>query len=83
VAGSLARPARPGKLDSIAGAGVLANRAVRLVAAVIKGNDTLLMKAYGRADVEWGVPKPRFPRDSAYSLIELQPFQFRGRGAGL
>ena len=60
MAGSLARPARPGKLDSIAGAGVLANRAVRLVAAVIKGNDTLLMKAYGRADVEWGVPKPAF-----------------------
>lgn len=43
-------------LDSIAGAGVLANRAVGLVAAVVKGNDTLLMKAYGKADVEWDVP---------------------------
>lgn len=44
------------KLDSIAGAGVLANRAVGLVAAVVKGTDTLLMQAYGRADVEWDVP---------------------------
>ena len=43
-------------LDSIAGAGVLANRTIGLVAAVVKGNDTLLMKAYGKADVEWDVP---------------------------
>ena len=48
--------ANPRTLDSIAGAGVLANRAVGLVAAVVKGNDTLLMKAYGKADVEWDVP---------------------------
>jgi len=27
-----------------------------IVAAVIRGNDTLLMKAYGKADVEWDVP---------------------------
>lgn len=44
------------KLDSIAGAGVLANRAVGLVAMVVKGNDTLLARAYGKADVEWEVP---------------------------
>jgi CubicO group peptidase (beta-lactamase class C family) len=49
-------PANPRTLDSIAGAGVLANRTVGLVAAVVKGNDTLLMKAYGKADVEWDVP---------------------------
>ena len=48
--------ANPRTLDSIAGAGVLANRTVGLVAAVVKGNDTLLMKAYGKADVEWDVP---------------------------
>ena len=48
--------ANPRTLDSIAGAGVLANRAVGLVAAVVKGNDTLVMKAYGKADVEWDVP---------------------------
>src|SRR5262245_41839554 len=48
--------ANPRTLDSIAGAPVLANRAAGLVAAVVKGNDTLLMKAYGKADVEWDVP---------------------------
>jgi D-alanyl-D-alanine carboxypeptidase len=48
--------AYPRTIDSIAAAGVLANRAVGLVAAVVKGNDTLLMKAYGKADVEWDVP---------------------------
>jgi CubicO group peptidase (beta-lactamase class C family) len=48
--------ARPATLDSIAGAGVLANRAVGIVAAVVRGNDTLLMKAYGKADVEWDIP---------------------------
>ena len=141
------------RLDSIAGAGVRENRAIGLVAAVVRGNDTLLMKAYGRADVEWDVPMmtdamfevgsiakqftaaailqlrdagklglddeigkwlpdvsaggnpvtlrrllshtsgifafdntpefeinyfvPQFPRDSAYRLIRLEPFQFR------
>jgi CubicO group peptidase (beta-lactamase class C family) len=46
------------RLDSIAGSGVLANRAVGTVAAVVKGNDTLLMKGYGKANVEWDVPMP-------------------------
>jgi D-alanyl-D-alanine carboxypeptidase len=48
--------ADPRILDSLAGSGVLQNRAIGLVAAVVRGNDTLLMKAYGRADVEWDVP---------------------------
>ena len=39
------------RLDSIAGAGVRENRAVGIVAAVVKGNDTLLLKAYGKAVV--------------------------------
>lgn len=43
-------------LDSIAAAPVRANRAVGLVAAVVRGGGTLLLKAYGRADVEWEVP---------------------------
>ena len=144
--------ADPRILDSIAGAGVQQGRAIGLVAAVVKGNDTLLMKAYGKADLEWDVPMttdamfevgsiakqftaasilqlrdaatlslddeitkwlpylgasgnkvtlrrllshtsgifrfsdetdfeinylaPRFPRDSAYKLIKLEPFQF-------
>ncbi len=46
------------RLDSIAGSGVLANRAVGTVAAVVRGNDTLLMKGYGTANVEWDVPMP-------------------------
>ena len=50
------RQASPQLLDSIAGAGVRQNRAIGLVAAVVRGNDTLLMNAYGRADVEWDVP---------------------------
>jgi CubicO group peptidase (beta-lactamase class C family) len=44
------------RLDSIAGAGVLENRSVGIVAAVVKGKDTLLLKAYGKADVEGDVP---------------------------
>ena len=48
--------ADPRVLDSISAAGVLANRTVGLVAAVVKGNDTLLLKAYGKANVEWDVP---------------------------
>jgi CubicO group peptidase (beta-lactamase class C family) len=46
------------KLDSLAGSGVLENRAVGIAAAVVRGNDTLLMKGYGKADVEWNVPMP-------------------------
>jgi len=51
-------PTRAQKLDSIAGAGVRENRAAGIVAAVVKGNDTLLFKGYGKADVEWDVPMP-------------------------
>ena len=43
-------------LDSLAGAAVRENRTVGLVAAVVRGNDTLLMKGYGKANVEWDVP---------------------------
>ena len=46
------------KLDSIAGSGVLENRAVGIAAAVVRGNDTLLLRSYGKADVEWNVPLP-------------------------
>lgn len=48
----------PQTLDSIAGSGIVENRAVGLVAAVVRGNDTLLFKGYGRADAEWDVPMP-------------------------
>jgi CubicO group peptidase (beta-lactamase class C family) len=46
------------KLDSLAGSGVQENRAAGIVAAVVKGNDTLLLKGYGKADIEWDVPMP-------------------------
>jgi CubicO group peptidase (beta-lactamase class C family) len=44
------------KLDSIAGAGVARNLVVGSVVAVVKGADTILFKAYGKADAEWNVP---------------------------
>jgi CubicO group peptidase (beta-lactamase class C family) len=44
------------RLDSIAGAGVRENRAVGIVAAVVKGKDTVLLEAYGKADVQADVP---------------------------
>jgi CubicO group peptidase (beta-lactamase class C family) len=62
-----AQPGRPlaTRLDSLAGSGVVENRAVGLVAAVVKGNDTLLYKGYGKANVEWDVP---MPRDAVFEL---------------
>ena len=44
------------RLDSIAADGLRYNGAVGIVAGVVKGNDTLLMKAYGKANLEWEVP---------------------------
>ena len=44
------------RLDSIAGAGVAEKRSVGFVAAVVKGKETLLFKAYGKSDVEGDVP---------------------------
>ncbi len=46
------------RLDSIAGYWVQRDLAVGIVAAVVQGTDTLLFKAYGKADVEWDVPMP-------------------------
>ncbi len=46
------------RLDSLAGYWVERDLAVGIVAAVVRGNDTLLLKSYGKADVEWDVPMP-------------------------
>lgn len=46
----------PARLDSIARAGFDEDRAAGLVAAVAVGDDTVLLNAYGRADLEWDVP---------------------------
>jgi D-alanyl-D-alanine carboxypeptidase len=47
---------RATELDSIAGAAVRENRSVGIVAVAVKGKDTLLLQAYGKADVEGAVP---------------------------
>jgi CubicO group peptidase (beta-lactamase class C family) len=44
------------RLDSMAGAEVVETRAVGIVAAVVKGKETLLLKAYGKSDVERNAP---------------------------
>ncbi|HEX7238845.1 MAG TPA: serine hydrolase domain-containing protein [Longimicrobiaceae bacterium] len=57
-AGAQSGPALTQKLDSVAGSGVVERRAVGMVAAVVRGDDTLLLKGYGNANVEWDVPMP-------------------------
>ena len=44
------------RLDSIAGADVNGNRSVGIVVAVVRGKDPLLVKAYGKADVDAVTP---------------------------
>jgi CubicO group peptidase (beta-lactamase class C family) len=56
TAAAQSAPSLGERLDSIAGAGVRQGRAVGMVAAVVNGNDTLLMRAWGKADLEWDVP---------------------------
>lgn len=46
------------QLDSLAGAPVEEGRAVGIFAAVVQGTDTLLLRGYGRADIELDVPTP-------------------------
>ena len=46
------------KLDSIGGSFIQEGRAAGVAVAVVKGSDTLLMKGYGKADVEWGITMP-------------------------
>ena len=45
-------------LDSLAGHTVAEGRSVGVAAAVVRGNDTLLLKGYGKAEVEWNVAMP-------------------------
>jgi CubicO group peptidase (beta-lactamase class C family) len=46
------------RLDSIAGVWVERGMAIGIAATVVRGNDTLLLKSYGKANVEWDVPMP-------------------------
>ena len=59
-----ALPAQSGRdalvrtLDSLAGAPVQEGRAVGITVAVVRGTDTLLVKGYGKAELDWNVPMP-------------------------
>jgi len=52
------RPALVARLDSIANAAVQEGRAVGISVAIVHGRDTLLLKGYGRANIELDVPMP-------------------------
>ena len=52
------RPALIARLDSLAGAPVVEKRAVGIAVLMIRGNDTLLNKGYGKSDVERDVAMP-------------------------
>jgi len=53
------------KLDSLANAPVAEGRAVGLTVAVVKGNDTLLLKVFGKSDLEWNIATPT---DAVYEI---------------
>lgn len=53
-----ANSALTAKLDSIVAGPLAQKRAVGIVAAVVRGRDTLLFAAHGKADVEGDVPMP-------------------------
>ncbi|PYR81414.1 MAG: hypothetical protein DMG18_16370, partial [Acidobacteria bacterium] len=48
----------PAKIDAIVGAPINAGRVAGASVAVVKGNETLVMKGYGFADLELDVPMP-------------------------
>jgi CubicO group peptidase (beta-lactamase class C family) len=52
------RAALISRLDSLAGAPVMERRAAGIAVVIVKGNDTLLAKGYGKADVELDVAMP-------------------------
>jgi CubicO group peptidase (beta-lactamase class C family) len=52
------RAALVSRLDSLAGAPITEGRAAGIAVMIVKGNDTLLAKGYGKADVELNVPMP-------------------------
>jgi CubicO group peptidase (beta-lactamase class C family) len=52
------RAALVARLDSLAGAPVAEGRAAGINVAVVHGRDTLLLKGYGKANIELDVPMP-------------------------
>jgi len=59
------RAALVAAIDSIAMEGIDAGNAAGMSIAVVEGRDTLLLKAYGSADLELGVPTPP---DAVYEI---------------
>jgi CubicO group peptidase (beta-lactamase class C family) len=56
AAAQMTRAEKVAVMDSIAESPVVEGRVAGLAVAVIQGADTLLMKGYGKADLEWNVP---------------------------
>ena len=56
IAAQMSRAERVRLMDSIAGSPVVEGRVAGIAVAVVRGADTLLMKTYGKADLEWDVP---------------------------
>ncbi|HJU75085.1 MAG TPA: serine hydrolase domain-containing protein, partial [Gemmatimonadaceae bacterium] len=52
------RAAHVAAIDSIVGAALKGGRAAGMSVGVIRGNDTLVLKGYGKADLELDVPTP-------------------------
>jgi CubicO group peptidase (beta-lactamase class C family) len=56
TAAQMSRAEKLAVMDSIAESPLIEGRIAGLAVAVIQGSDTLMMKAYGEADMEWDVP---------------------------
>ncbi|MBC7897939.1 MAG: beta-lactamase family protein [Cytophagaceae bacterium] len=54
--GDATRQAMVAKIDSIVNAPIAAGKAAGAALAIVRGNDTIAFKAYGKADLEWDVP---------------------------
>jgi CubicO group peptidase (beta-lactamase class C family) len=51
-----ARPQQIAAMDSIAGSPLVEGRVAGLAVGMVRGADTLIMKSYGMADLEWQIP---------------------------
>jgi CubicO group peptidase (beta-lactamase class C family) len=60
-----ARNALTARIDSIVNAPISEGKVAGATVAVVKGRDTILIKGYGKADLEWNVPMP------ADAILEL------------
>jgi len=56
AAAQMSRAEQVATMDSIAASPVVEGRVAGLAVAVVHGADTLLLKSYGEADLEWDVP---------------------------